>query len=574
MPRPSFKLLALFVLLLGACGEERVPAPSFPSSMAATANPHATRAAAEILKEGGGALDAAIAAQMTLNLVEPQSSGIGGGGFLLYWEAAEKTLWNYDGRETAPLAAGADLFLFPDGEPLSFLDAMVGGISTGAPGLPAMLEKAHQRHGRLPWERLFAPAIHLAEKGFPLSPRLHAMLARDPVLPTRRDARALYYEEEKEGGALRPLPVGSLIKNPRFAETLRLLAKEGARIFYEGRVGEEIVRAVQNAPHRPGRLSLEDLANYRAKIRPKLCGGYRRFTICAMPPPSSGGVTLLQILSLIEPFDIPALSPQSLEAVHLISEASRLAYADRARYLADPDFVSLPVKALLNHDYLRRRGSAISQERAIPRPEAGALPQQKSLYQSAHDESLPSTTHMSVLDRWGNAASLTSSIEAPFGSHLMAGGFFLNNQLTDFSFAPRRAGGAKIANAVEGGKRPLSSMTPTIIFNEEGDPIAILGSPGGKRIIAYVAQTVVALLDWNMTMQEAIDLPRHVALGKELLLEAGTDLEALRAPLERLGHKVQIRPITSGLHGILIRDGRLWGGADPRREGVAQEVAN
>ncbi len=544
-----------------------------PNPTASTANPHATKTAIHILKKNGSAIDAAIAAQMILNLVEPQSSGIGGGGFLLHWNAKKQKLHSYDGRETAPANIKPSLFLNPQKQPLAFPDAMIGGIAAGTPGLLAMLQQAHNKHGKLPWRDLFQPAIKLAEKGFPISPRLRQMLARDPILPKREPSRSLYYQQDKNGKT-KPLPSGAILKNPKLAQTFRQIAEQGAAAFYQGAIAQNIAKTIRSAKHRPGTLSPQDLAQYKPKMRPNLCRPYRNFTVCAMPPPSSGGVTLLQILGILERFPMSAMKPQSLEAVHLISEASRLAYADRAHYLADPDFIAVPQKALLKPNYLKARAAMISPHRAMTQvPPGNPLAAKPPPRQKGDDLSLPSTTHISVLDGEGNAVSLTSSIEGPFGNHLMSGGFFLNNQLTDFAFAPQKNGRA-VANAPAPKKRPLSSMTPTLIFDEEGALFAILGSPGGSRIIAYVAESVIALIDWNMTMQEAIDLPRFVARegvarGGGLELEQGTALANLKDSLEKMGHQTAIRPLVSGLHGIRIHQSLADGGADRRREGLA-----
>ncbi|HBF99047.1 MAG TPA: gamma-glutamyltransferase [Alphaproteobacteria bacterium] len=543
--------------------------------MVAAAHPLAAAAGRDILRAGGSAMDAAIAVQLVLSLVEPQSSGIGGGAYLLYWDAGLAHLYAYDGRETAPASATPDLFLGPDGSSMAFMDAMVGPRAVGVPGVMAMLAKAHARHGKLPWPALFGDAIRLAETGFAVTPRLHRMIARMPRLWQLPGARALYFLDMPQSpGAAPPaqpvpLPVGSTLKNPAYAQTLRLLARDGIAPFYEGTIAAEIAAAVRQASDDGAvYLTRADLAGYRPLERQAICRPYRAYRVCGMPPSTSGGLTVLQILGLLEPVDMAAFAPGSVDAVHYISEASRLAYADRDRYIADPAFVDVPVTGMLDSGYLARRTQLIRRDRTLGIAGAGHPP---GVQGSPHAPNMavdhPSTTHFSIVDRWGNAVSMTSSVEAPFGSHLVAGGFILNNQLTDFSFVAE-ADGRPVANAVAPGKRPRSSMSPMVIFGPDGKLFAVVGSPGGSRIIAYVAQTVVALIDWQMAMPAAIALPRHVNRNGVLELEAGTALTALAEPLRARGHEVVIGPITSGLHGIRAVAGGYEGGADPRREGI------
>ncbi len=545
----------------GLSPKQAVSAPRF---MLAAAHPLAVDAGYEVLRRGGAAIDAAVAVQMVLNLVEPQSSGIGGGAFILHYSSNDATLSAYDGRETAPAAARAERFLDADGRPLKFLDAVVGGMSVGTPGVLRALELAHTRHGKLPWAELFQPAIRLAAEGFPSSPRLHHLLA-SVRLPVRDPAmRRLYYLDDDA-----PKPVGTLLKNPALGDTLRKIAMQGAQAFYAGEIARDIAGKVSNAPN-PGDLSENDLAQYRAKQREPVCGPYRQWKICGMPPPSSGGVAVLQVLGILQQLAPGSLPSDSIRTAHLVAEAERLAYADRERYLADADFVAVPLAGLLAPEYLAARAALVRPDRSLVRALPGTPPG-APLAAIADDASLElaSTSHLSIVDAAGNAVAMTSSIEFAFGSQQMVRGFLLNNQLTDFSFVAEQQG-KPVANRVEPGKRPRSAMAPTMVFDHDGALVLVLGSAGGSAIINHVVKTLVAVLDWKMDLQQAIDLPNFGSRNGPTELEQGTSAASWAAPLRALGHEVQLIDMTSGLHGIQrTRDG--WsGGADPRREGVAK----
>jgi gamma-glutamyltranspeptidase/glutathione hydrolase len=544
----------------GASGFTPQPAASGKDYMAVTANPHATEAAIEILQLGGNALDAAIAAQWVLNLVEPQSSGIGGGGFLLHWNATSRELNAWDGRETAPRNLPGEFGRRSDGSPVPFLELLAGGQAVGVPGLVAMLEASHRRHGKLRWERLLAPAIRLAENGFAISPRLHTLLRDDPLLRQDPAARAMYFEADGQ-----PLAVGSLLRNPELAAVLRRLAKEGSHALHRGLLAERIVAEVGK---RGGRLTLDDLRDYRPRQREAVCGTYRRWRICGMPPPSSGGITILQILGLVERSGLAPGHPGRPEAIHDFSEAGRLAFADRARFLGDPEFVKVPTKQLLAPAYLDRRALLMNPGKAMGKAPPGEL---ASVTRQADGDApeLPATTHLSIVDQAGNAVALTSSIEAVFGSRIQVEGFLLNNQLTDFSLL-RESTGLPVANRAEAGKRPLSSMSPTLVFDASGRLLAVLGSPGGSRIINYVARTLLALLDGDMEVAAALQLGHVGNRNGDTEVELDRVDIGTRRQLEALGHRVRELDMTSGLHVIVRRNGIWTGAADPRREGQAR----
>jgi gamma-glutamyltranspeptidase/glutathione hydrolase len=544
------------------------PAPVFATTqMVVAANPLAAEAGRQILRDGGSAVDAAIAVQMVLTLVEPQSSGIGGGGFLLHFDSATGSTIAYDGRETAPAAATPDMFLDSAGEPLPFFDAVVGGLSVGTPGTLRMLEMAHRAHGRLPWAALFQPAIRLAEDGFPVSPRLHALLAGEPYLTGDPTAAAYFYDSD---GA--PWPPGHLLENPALADTLRRIAEGGADAFYGGTIARDIVAAVQGDPRRPGRLAGSDLAAYGARAAPALCRPYRKWLICGPPPPSSGGIAVLQMMGMLERFDLVCLRPLApdsltVPAIHLLAEAGRLAFADRDRYVADDAFVAVPVTAMLDGDYLERRSELIDPAMDMGTVAPGELPAEAAALPAPQLEPV-STSHMSIVDADGNAVSFTTSIESGFGARIMVDGFLLNNQLTDFAFVAEQDG-LPVANRVEPGKRPRSSMSPLLVFDMDGALVAVIGSPGGSQIIGYVVETLVALLHWQLDPQEAVDLPHALNRNGATEIEADTALVELTAELEEMGHEVKPREMVSGLHAIWVTQDGLVGGADRRREGVA-----
>jgi gamma-glutamyltranspeptidase/glutathione hydrolase len=490
--------------------------------MVAAAHPQAVEAGYQVLKRGGSALDAAVAVQMVLGLVEPESSGIGGGAFLLHWNEKDKKLRSYDGRETAPAAARSDLFFDANRKPLEFRQAVESGRSVGVPGVLRMLELAHKRHGRLPWAELFEPAIALAEQGFTASPRLRMLMERERFQVA--------------------------LKNPQYAATLRTIAREGADAFYRGTLTADMVRAVRMHA-KPGAIAAQDFADYRAIERDPACATYRVWRICSMGPPSSGGVAVLQILGILERTHFARAPAQSAQAVHDFAEAGRLAYADRAKYLGDPDFVSVPVAALLKPSYLAKRAKLIGEKSMRLAP--------------AGDPEAFGTSHVSIVDAGGNAIALTTTIEATFGSRILVRGFLLNNQLTDFDFTPGSP------NEVAPRKRPRSSMAPTMVFTGERLDL-VIGSPGGPNIINYVAKALVGVLDWKLDLQSAVALPNFGSRNGPTLIERGSGYEKLDADLAARGHEVQLLELTSGLHGIERVPGGWRGAADPRREGVAK----
>ncbi len=531
--------------------------------MVAAANPLAVQAGADILRKGGSAADALVAVQTVLGLVEPQSSGLGGGAFLVWYDGETGELTTLDARETAPLAATPTLFQDEDGKPLEFFDAVVGGRSVGTPGTPALLEELHRRWGRTAWPALLDPAITLAEDGFAVSPRLAGLIEEDAEKLGRFDSTAAYFMPD---GA--PLQAGATLKNPDYADTLRQMSEKGAEAFYTGPIAADIVRTVTGAEGNPGVLSALDLAIYQVQERAPVCAPYRAYEICGMGPPSSGALTVGQILGMLDQYDLSETGKDSAESWRLIGDASRLAFADRGRYMADSDFVPMPTAGLVDPAYLAERAKLLAGDDALPEVSPGN-PEFDHASNWADDRSIefPSTSHISVVDQYGNVASMTTTIENGFGSRLMVRGFLLNNELTDFSFETHE-NGAPIANRVEPGKRPRSSMAPTIVMQDDA-PVLAIGSPGGSRIIGYVAGAIIGWADWDLDVQQALALPHAVNRFGTFDLEAGTEAENLQSGLEDLGYEVEIRDLTSGLHAIEITADGLKGGADPRREGIA-----
>ncbi|RUT31389.1 gamma-glutamyltransferase [Arsenicitalea aurantiaca] len=526
--------------------------------MVASAHPLATEAGHAVLARGGSAADAAVAVQVMLGLVEPQSSGLGGGAFLLHYDAALGEITTYDARETAPLAADETYWLNEAGEPLPFMEAVVGGRSAGVPGTPKLLEAIHADHGRLPWGSLFEDAITTAEDGFSVSQRMADAIAGAQGL----DAFVATAEYFLPGGE--PLAEGDLLLNPDYARTLRLFADQGAAPFYTGAIARDIVAAVRTNIN-PGMLTLEDFERYAVIDRAPVCIDYRAYEVCGMGPPSSGGLTVGQMLGMLEPFDLAALG-EGPEARHLFIEASRLAFADRGLYMADADFVDMP-EGLLDDGYLASRSALIDPETAMETAEPGTPPwTEASLFAPDTERPRHGTSHFVIVDSYGNMISATTTIESGFGSRVMTNGFLLNNELTDFAFAPE-ANGLPVANRVEPGKRPRSSMAPTIVL-EDGAPVLLTGSPGGANIINYTALSLIAILDWEMDPQEAIDLPHVTNLNGPTRVEEGEGAEAMIEGLAEFGHTAEAANLNSGLHVIQITDDGLVGAADKRREGV------
>ncbi|WP_416189681.1 gamma-glutamyltransferase [Neisseria sp. CCUG17229] len=579
--KSTWTLSILATLVLAACAQSSAPKPAAVSAdshapeqgtglteqklvhakefMAASANPLATEAGYEILKRGGSAIDAMIAMQTTLSLTEPQSSGLGGGAFLVYWDNKAKKLTTFDARETAPKSATPELFLDENGKPLAFMKAVVGGRSVGVPGIPKLLEDTHKRYGKLPWQSLFDKPIQLAEQGFAVSPRMSQSIEQNKESLQRYPQTAAYF---LPNGA--PLAAGTMLKNPKFAQSVKLLSKEGSAPFYHGKPAQNMVNTITGAADNPGKITLTDFKNYRVIERTPVCSPYREYEVCGMGAPSSGGIALSQILGILQTQDMKKLGAENIHSWRWIGDASRVAFADRDYYVADPDFVTVPTKALISQSYLNSRAQEIrATDKALPQINAGKLSNQ---FAAGKPVELPSTSHIVVVDKEGNVVSMTTSIENAFGSTLMANGYLLNNELTDFAFNPANAEGKVVANSVAGGKRPRSSMAPTIVM-KNGKPYMAVGSPGGSRIIGYVAKTLVAHIDWGMDIQTAISLPNMLNRGSSYEIEQNTAATEYAPQLEQLDYKVQVRDLNSGVQGIVIGQDGLQGGADPRREG-------
>ena len=583
VPNPSFRY-AVPDQPEGSSGYAEKPGWVHQKFAVAAANPLATDAGYQILKAGGSAVDAAIAVQMVLTLVEPQSSGIGGGSFLLHSNGRQVEA--YDGRETAPQAANEKLFLAPDGKPMPFIEGVVGGRSVGTPGTLRVLEMAHQQHGKLPWAALFQPAIVLSEQGFKVSARLHTLLKGETHLAKDPEARAYFFDADGK-----PWPVGHVLKNPELAKVLRKVAAEGPKGLMEGDVAHAIVNKVRQHPTNPGQLSLGDLAGYQAKKRDPLCHDYRAsardYRICGFPPPSSGAIAVGQILGILGqtpagtlplatgPGGVPGttVAAPGADWLHLYTEAARLAFADRAQYLGDPDFVQAPGgdwKTLLDPTYLKARAALIGNS-SMKVAQPGQPGPVKSSHAPMPDQPEYGTSHISIVDGQGNVLAMTTTIEAVFGSRLMVRGFLLNNELTDFSFAPTDAQGRPVANRVQPGKRPRSSMSPSLVFDKaSGELMLSAGSPGGAQIIHFTAKTIYGVLNWGLTPQAAINLPNFGSLNGPSMLEDKRFPPATVEALRKRGAEVRELELTSGLQAIQITPRGLLGGADPRREGVVR----
>jgi gamma-glutamyltranspeptidase/glutathione hydrolase len=528
--------------------------------MVSSLDNRASEAGAKMLKMGGNAIDATIAAQMVLNVVEPQSSGIGGGAFLLYYDKKNNKSIYYNGRETAPAKSNDKMFLKKDGSVMEFQEAVNGGLSVGTPGLLKILKESHKKYGKLKWQTLFEPAIKIAENGFPMEDKIRTILKDVKYLENNPDLKELYFNLD---GTIKKN--GEIIYNKKLAKTLSIIAKQGIKPFYEGQIAKNIVKKVKKSDN-PGYLSLLDLKKYRSSKGELICSYYHSYKICSMLPPSTGGITLLQILSILEPFRLDFFSPTDPITVHLISEAVKLAYQDRNKYIADVK--NVPLKKLLNKKYLEERSDLIKPDKIIKDAKAGDFKLSSNYHINYNAFESNSTTHISVIDSEGNAVSMTSSIEYLFGSNLLVDGFMLNNQMTDFSFEPK-INGKKVINRVRPKKQPRSSMTPTFVFDEDDNLILIVGSPGGPRIIQYVAKTIIAHLDWKMPIDKAIAMPNFIMLKDSLELEKGTYLEKLSKPLEEIGHNIKIKNISSGITAISIQENKIYGAADHRRNGAA-----
>ena len=557
------RVLYVVILALASALPVRATETVAKHHLIAAANPYAAEAGRRMMRDGGSAVDAAIAAQLVLTLVEPESSGIGGGDFMLVYDPKTGKVTSFDGREIAPASATPGMFLDASGTPRGHFDVIPGGLSTGVPGVIAMFDMAHRKYGRLPWAKLFGPAIKLAQDGFLVGRKLAATLHAYPQLAAMPDIKRYFYKADGT-----PMAQGETLKNPELANTLRLIARNGSKAFYAGPIAERIVAAVEHAPVNPGGMTLADLAAYHAVERPAVCGAYRHYRLCSMGPPSSGGVAVLQILGMLERFPQAQLEPGTLSQVHLFTQASRLAFADRAMYLADPDVIHVPVAGLLDSVYLSQRSALIDPSKDMGTAAAGTPPQKHAQYAPQRTPQLPGTSHLSAVDDRGQVVAMTMTVESVFGSEVMANGFFLNNELTDFSFEPMRDG-KPVANAPAPGKRPMSAMSPTIVFAPDGKFTIATGSPGGPAIIDFVAQSLIDMIDGGMGAAAAAGSPHTLNLNGRTILEKGTALDALTPQLTAMGHAVIEADLESGLHIVKRVAGGYVGGADPRRDGVA-----
>jgi len=572
----GFKLLTLLSLILFYLNplaqsiSELSPEPSSQltnkkmvfarQQMVVSANPYISEAGNMILAQGGNAVDAAIATALMVSLVEPQSGGIGGGGFILYLNPKENILTSIDARETSSNTTKENQFLDNNDKPLNYGQAVFLGTSVGVPSLLKGLALLHQKYGSLEWNKLFLPTIRLAKEGFLISPRLHTLIVKDPFLLKNTNASRYFFDKD-----LNPLPIGYLLKNPELAKVLEEVSIYGVAKFYEGEIAKDITRAVQQH-QTPGGLNEDDLKQYQAVERKVVCGPYRSWKICGMAPPSSGGITLISMLGILQNFLLNQLN--ELDYVHYLSEAGRLAYADRDMYIADPDFIQIPIDSLIDPKYTKDRSHLISIKKSMAKAKPGNLNQFPVQLGSDSSSELPATSHISIVDKNGQAVSMTISVASAFGSRIMTNGFFLNNEMTDFSFKAKE-NQQWIANRIEPAKRPRSSMSPTFVFDEQQRLVMALGSAGGPSIINYVAKTITAVLDRNLNIQEAIDYPNIGSRNQETELEKGSHVERFANELQYRGHPLLIREMNSGTQGIFINRDGLWGGVDGRREGVA-----
>ena len=556
------KVVTKFFLFIFYCIIFNASIAETKNILVSTANPLASETGRNILLKGGNAIDAAVAIQLILNLVEPQSSGIGGGGFLMYYDNKNKNITFYDGRETAPSKIKKKHFLDKNGEPLSFYKGAIGGLSIGVPGLISMLELAHQNHGIVEWEILFKPAINLAENGFAISPRLHNAIKKDQYLYFFPRSKEYFYEKNKIYKKLipkiknerQPKKTLTILKNQDFANSLKIVSLKKSKGFYEGDVAKKIITEIQNSPIRKGVMNLEDLKNYKAVKQNPICAKYRKYKICSASLPSAGGISILQTLGILENF---TLSKETIkEDIHLILEASKFSFLDRFKYLGDPNFNNINYKKLLSDKYLKNIASKISTVDAT----------KLNFGTNKKLNNQRSTTHFSIMDQYGNIVSMTSSIENSFGSRLMASGFLLNNQLSDFNF--KQNNGLYKNNIIEPGKKPLSSMSPTIIFDEKNNVRMVIGSPGGKSIIMYVLKTIIAVLDWDMTIKDAVNFPNFSLKNNIVLLENKKFDNGTKKYLLNLDHIIEEKKLDSGLHGFEIKNNKIFGAADKRREGL------